>query len=261
MIFSWLRRRRRRKLLAAPFPEAWHDYLQPLPFYERLSGEERTRLRDLLRILVREKNWEGCGGLEMTDEIRVTVAAQAALLLLAIDHEYYRHVESILVYPSTFMVPSHEAVDGVGVLSETVATLGLAFQEGPVVLSWDSAHHGIHNTQDGRNLVLHEFAHKLDMLDGFVDGTPPLRNAEHYNAWLQIMTREFSQLNEDAEKGRRTLLDVYGASEPAEFFAVATECFFEKSQALQRRHEELYGLLKTYYGQDPAAREEKYREA
>lgn len=254
MVFSWLKRRRRRKLLTWPFPREWLPHLDALPFYNSLTDRERARLRRDLRVIVHEKSWEGCGGLAVDDEIKVTIAAQAALLLLELDHEYYRRVESILVYPSTFVGPTREGGPGSMVLSSEQPSLGLAFHGGPVVLAWDSAHHGVLNPADGRNLVLHEFAHKLDMLDGFADGTPPLGKREAYESWLETMTREFRKLGEDADKGRRTLLDVYGATRPAEFFAVATECFFEKPRPMENKHPELYGVLKAYYGQDPAAR-------
>ena len=203
-------------------------------------------------MLVDEKDWEGCGGLEMTDEIRVTIAAQACLLILNIEHEYYRRVTSILVYPAAYKTMPSRGRDGV--IREGQANLGEAWLRGPVVLSWDDARRGALDPKDGHNLVFHEFAHKLDMLDGAADGTPPLADQETLRQWVQTMTREFAALRDAAERGRKTVLDTYGATNPAEFFAVATECFFEKARQLRQRHPAVYELLKDYYQQDPAER-------
>ena len=203
-------------------------------------------------MLVEEKDWEGCGGLEMTDEIRVTIAAQACLLILNIEHEYYRRVTSILVYPAAYKTMPSRGRDGV--IREGQANLGEAWLRGPVVLSWDDARRGALDPKDGHNLVFHEFAHKLDMLDGAADGTPPLADQETLRQWVQTMTREFAALRDAAERGRKTVLDTYGATNPAEFFAVATECFFEKARQLRQRHPAVYELLKDYYQQDPAER-------
>ncbi len=252
MIFAWLRRRRRRKILASPFPPAWETHLNALPFFASLGTEAQRNLRGIVKVLVAEKNWEGCGGFVMTAEAQCTIAAQAGLLLLGVEHEYYRNVDSILVYPSTIVAPGMRAQRGGLVTSGDTAILGLAQHRGPVVLAWDAAHHGAANHKDGRNLVLHEFAHKLDLLDDYADGTPTLRSNERYAAWAKIMTREYDALIDKAERGRRTLLDKYGTTNPAEFFAVATECFFEKGRTMKRRHPELYRELSCYYGQDPA---------
>lgn len=253
MIFSWLRRRRRKKLLAQPFPGGWPPILRRYPFYQRLDEDERARLHDILRVLVAEKRWEGCYGLELTDEIRVTIAALAALLLLEIEHEYFRRVTSILVYPTSYpSVFAHR--DAAGVVSENAPMYGEAWYRGPVLLAWDEVLQGALNPGDGSNLVLHEFAHRLDMLDGYVDGTPPLGASALYEDWARVMTAEFEALKEQARKGRRSVLDPYGARNEAEFFAVAVEAFFEKPRQVQRRHPELYGLLRAYFRQDPLAR-------
>lgn len=256
MVFDWLfrpsRHAARRELLAAPFPDAWLAILDGLPFYRRLDERGRQRVRDDLRVLIAEKEWEGCGGLELTDEIRVTIAAQASLLLLNIEHEYYRDVSAILVYPSAYRTAPQQ--DALGIVREGQANLGEAWQGGPVVLAWDAARGGALDPDDGHNLVLHEFAHKLDMLDGLADGTPPMRDRDQLTAWVETMTREFTALREASELGRATVLDDYGATNPAEFFAVATECFFEKSRELRERHPSLYAVLRDYYQQDPAER-------
>jgi Mlc titration factor MtfA (ptsG expression regulator) len=160
-------------------------------------------------------------------------------------------VQSILVYPSAYRTAPR--TDASGVVMRGQANLGEAWQSGPVVLSWDAALGGAIDPDDGHNLVLHEFAHKLDMKTGAADGTPVLRDREQLTAWVDTMTAEFGALRDAAKRGRATVLDHYGATNPAEFFAVATECFFEKGPKLRSRHPSLYAVLRDYYQQDPAA--------
>lgn len=255
MVLSWLlaprRQRARAALLATPFPPAWLDVLRALPFYRQLDERGQARIRDDLRVLIAEKSWEGCGGLQLTDEMRVTIAAQASLLLLSIEHEYYPGVTSILVYPSAFRSMTKAGPDGV--VRPGADHLGEAWRNGPVVLAWDASRHGAFDPDDGHNLVLHEFAHKLDMLDGLADGTPRLDGDSDLREWVAVMSAEFAALRAAAADGRATVLDRYGATNPAEFFAVATECFFERGVALRARHGELYARLRDYYQQDPAS--------
>lgn len=255
MILSLLRRRRRAKLLAAPFPDEWLGYLERnVPLYLRLKPADQARLRDDLRVIVAEKQWEGCGGLAMTDEIKVTIAAHAALLLVGIRHDYFARVMSILVYPSGFRTPAGWEWED-GILDGGIGTLGEAWYDGPVVLAWDSVLSGACNPEDGRNVVLHEFAHQLDYLDGVADGTPPLRTSGDYKKWQEVMTREYDRLKRESEYGGARVLDEYGATNHAEFFAVVTEAFFEKPREMYARHPELYAVVSEYYGQDPAALE------
>jgi Mlc titration factor MtfA (ptsG expression regulator) len=250
MLLSWLRQRRRRKLLAQPFPAEWLRYLaRNVAHYRYLSGPEQAKLRDDLRIFIAEKEWEGCGGLKMTDEIKVTIAAQACLLVLALDGNNYKRIQTILVYPRGYETPTRH-----GYLEGTSAVLGEAHYRGPVILSWEEVLQDGRHPNDGKNLVFHEFAHQLDMLDGVIDGTPPLANRDQYRRWQQVMTAEYQRLIAASEQGRATLLDQYGTTNEGEFFAVATECFFDQPVALARRHPQLYGLLAEYYRQDPAAR-------
>jgi MtfA peptidase len=253
MIFSWLRRRRRRKLLALPFPDEWRPWLEELPFYQGLDDEERSGLHDITRVLVAEKTWEGCGGLTITEEMKVVIAAQAALLLLNIEHDFYRRAQSILVYPSAYDTGRPEMNEG-GIFGDEGANEGEAWYGGPVILNWNAVKYGVDDQKDAQNLVLHEFAHKLDMMDGYVDGTPPLAHREDYPEWTRVMTEEYDALRGKARKRKRSVLNPYGATNEAEFFAVATESFFEKPLQMEKRHAELYGLLKAYYRQDPAGR-------
>jgi Mlc titration factor MtfA (ptsG expression regulator) len=255
MIFTWLQRRRRRKVLAQPFPEAWHHYLRKnVAHYRFLSAAEQAKLRDDLRIFIAEKNWEGCGGLQMTDEVRVTIAAQACLLVLALPHNYFERVRSILVYPSPRKRPDVVfARDGL-ILEGAMAISGEAHYRGPVILAWSEVVEEGRHPEEGHNVVYHEFAHQLDMLDGLIDGTPPLETPAAYRKWREVMTAEYQDLVRKSEQGRATLLDQYGTTNEGEFFAVATECFFNRPVPLRRGHPRLYDLLREYYHQDPAAR-------
>jgi Mlc titration factor MtfA (ptsG expression regulator) len=254
MLFAWLKRRRRARIRAAPFPDDWLVYLQKnVGLYPLLTEPEQQKLRDDLRIFIAEATFEGCGGLEITDEIKVTIAAQASLLLLGCQHDYFERVHTVLVYPTGFRSPEGWTSPD-GVVHMDVGYLGEAWYHGTVILAWDAVLAGGRDPRDGRNVVLHEFAHQLDYLDGLADGTPPLRNRAQYRRWHEVMTAEYDQLVVESEHGRPQVLDAYGATSPAEFFAVATECFFEKPVQMRRRRTQLYEILKEYYCQDTALR-------
>lgn len=257
-MFHWLRNQSREEIRNRPFPPEWEVLLRSnVAHYCVLNDAERAELRALMQVFLEEKDWEGCGGLELTDEIRITIAAQACLLLLGLPHDYYRNVESILVYPTTVVIPEHqpgvfERVDRP--LEANVPILGQAFPQGPVLLVWDAVKRGARHPEQGHNVVYHEFAHKLDMLDGSADGTPPLIDRDQLAEWVEVCSREFLRLRGLAEQGQKTFLDAYGAKNEAEFFAVATEEFFDRPLALQKHSSELYDVLNAYYHQDPAAR-------
>ncbi len=259
--FSWLRKRRHRKLLADPFPDEWHRHLRlNLSFYALLSPGERSRLRDLVQIFIHEKEWEGCRGLEITDRMKVIIAAQACLLVLETRRTRFDHVQTILVYPAEFFVEDRR-VGPAGTMSiDLQGHLGEAWHRGPVVLSWADVQRRDRLLHHGINVVFHEFAHQLDMLDGMINGTPPLESREEYEEWGDVMTVEFEKLVEQSRLDRATLLDQYGAENPAEFFAVCTECFFERPLAFARRHRKLYDLLMGFYRQDPAERIRRARQ-
>lgn len=241
--------------LAGPFPAEWLGYLRNnVSLYNHLSEGEQAKLREALRRFIAEKHWEGCGGLALTDEMKVTIAAQACLLALALPHDPYGRVQSILVYPSGYRGPEESIRPGVPVTVGGTPRLGEAWYRGPVILSWDDVRREGRHPGQGHNLVFHEFAHQLDMLDGAVDGTPPLETEEQYRRWREVMAAEFEQLRRASAQGRATLLDQYGAANEAEFFAVATECFFDRPVDLSQRHPRLYEVLRDYYHQDPAAR-------
>lgn len=257
-MFHWIRDQRRTEIRNRPFSKEWEAVLQAnIAHYSLLDDAERIELQSTMQVFLEEKQWEGCGGLELTDEIRVTIAAEACLLQLNLPHDYYRNVESILIYPTTVVIPEHtpgvfERVDSP--MDANIPILGQAFAQGPVILVWDAVLHGARHPEQGHNVVFHEFAHKLDMLDGAADGTPPLVDSPQLAEWIAICSREFLQLRELAGKGHKTVLNAYGAQNEAEFFAVATEEFFDRPIALQGHVPDLYRVLGDYYRQDPAAR-------
>lgn len=224
-----------------------------VPAADRLATEERRRFEGLVQLFLDDKSFEGCGGFEITDEVRLTVAAQACLLLVGLDVQLpFPELDAIRIYPGAYRVPV-EDLDGSVVSAGHSRRLGQSSGRGYVVLAWDAALRGSRRPKDGDNLVLHEFAHQLDTEDGAADGAPWL-DASLARPWAQILSEAFTELQRDAERGRRQVLDAYGATNPAEFFAVATEAFFERSRRLRREHPELYAVLSRYYGQDPAGR-------
>ncbi len=258
MLLEWMRERRRRKWLARPFPALWEEVLSSnVAHYGALEAEEVSRLHGFIQVFVAEKNWEGCGGLELTDEIRVTISAQVGLLVLGLPHQYFRNVQSILIYPSTirtperrlqaFEIPRNVAQAGVPILGE-------AQLRGPVLIVWDEAKRNARHPERGHDVVYHEFAHKLDMLDGAADGTPPLDSREALNRWVEVCGREFGELRDRVARNEATSLRAYGATNEAEFFAVATEQFFNRPAEMLREEPELYGILRDFYRQDTAAR-------
>ena len=252
----WLKKEAAEKLRNQPFPPAWLGIIEKnVPIYHRLSLEDKKEIQGHILVFLAEKNFEGCGGLEATDEIKVTIAAQACILLLHRETDYYPGLYSILVYPSAFIAKGYvEFAPGYYAETEQVH-LGESWKRGALILSWDDVLASAGDVHDGHNVVLHEFAHQLDLEDGYANGAPPLPHRSRYVAWARILQKDYSKLRRDAEQGRSTVLDEYGATDPAEFFAVATECFFEKPVQLQSKHPELYEELKLYFQQDPAQAE------
>lgn len=252
-MFSLFAKGRRAKLRATPLPAEWLLILQRnVSLYRRLPPEDQRELQGHIQVFLAEKEFEGCGGLEITDEIRVTIAAQACILLLHRETDYYPGLHTILVYPTCYVAEDRRfSPDGV-VTEGPQARLGEAWQRGPVVLSWDEVLANAADVRDGHNVVFHEFAHKLDEEDGVEDGAPELPRRSMYVAWARVLGQEYERLCRDADAGRPTVLDTYGAENTAEFFAVATECFFTEPVQLLRRHPALYRELAEFYRQDPA---------
>ena len=252
MALSWWKRGHRRPQ-PEPFPPDWLRIMERnVRLYSRLPADDQAELQGYVRTFLAKKDFEGCGGQTITDEVRVTIAAQACLLLLHRQTECFPSVSTVLVYPSTYVVQRRERGED-GVVSEGPSELvGEAWQHGPVVLAWDDVLAGTADETDGHNVVLHEFAHKLDEEDGALDGAPALGRRSRYAAWARILAREYRRLRRDSARGRRTVLDEYGAEDPVEFFAVATESFFEEPVLLKGRHPQLYAELAEFYRQDPA---------
>ena len=246
-MFTWFKNRRRKKIRAKAWPEEWSLHLnRNVRLSWELTQPQTQRLHEIIKIFVAEKNWEGLEGLIVTEEMKVTIAAQAGLLLLGTPNFYFDNVRSILVFPKTF---SREVTDG-GVVHQSHRA-GEAWQGGPIILSWKDTLRGGRNEDDGHNLVIHEFAHALDGLDGEMAGKVIFDDPKISSRWEQVVSREFAELCHARDHGIRTLLDHYGATNKAEFFAVSTETFFELPHDFHQQHAELFDLLSTYYRIDP----------
>jgi Mlc titration factor MtfA (ptsG expression regulator) len=245
--------RRRARLRALPLPSEWQDVIERnVAAYHRLSPEDKQELHGHTQVLLAEKHFEGCGGLQLTDEIRVTIAAQASMLLLHRETDYYPQLKSVLIYPSTYVVSGDRSLGG-GVWEEgDEARLGhTGANVGALVLAWDDVLRGGRTLEDGSNLVLHEFAHQLDFENQGADGIPVLETRQ-YSSWARVLSAEYKALRQAADHTLPTLIDQYGAINPAEFFAVLTELFFEKPVEFRNNHEALYEELRAFYRQDPA---------
>jgi MtfA peptidase len=222
--------------------------------WNSFSADERERLGDIADWLLRHKHWEAAHDFGLDDEILTTISIQAAMLVLALDVDYYREVSAIIVYPTTIISRGTYAGAVRGTVTDgEVPVLGQAHHDhrGPILIAWDEAHDAARNPGRGRNVVLHEFAHKIDMLDDVTDGTPPLESKEQRARWIEVCTDAYTSLRDGWS---RPPLDSYGGVSPAEFFAVATECFFDVPAALSAHEPDLYAVLRDFYGQDPATR-------
>ena len=243
---------RLRAAVAAPFPQEWVAIVERnIAVYKNLPMPLRLQLRNLIKQFLHQKHFSGAGGLEITDEIRVTIAAEACMLLVNRKTGVYPALRYIIVYPSAFVVDRAQG-SAEGVVSEgRKGLLGESWSNGKVILAWDNVLHGSSNFVDGQNVVLHEFAHQLDSESGSTNGAPILAGKNCLRTWASTLSGEFEELQKDAWKGKRSLIDHYGATNPAEFFAVSTETFFEKPAQMAKHHSELFEVLKNYYRIDP----------
>jgi len=246
---------RRRKLQKVAFPAAWRKVLQRrVPLVRRLPPNLQLQLKKHMQVFIAEKAFIGCAGLRITEEMRVVIAAQACLLILNRSTDYFRNVRQILVYPGAFVV-NRSTTDGAGVLQENrMALSGESWSQGQVILSWQDTLEGAANASDGRNVVIHEFAHQLDQENGAPQGAPPPALGDtHYDAerWARVFKAAFGQLQAEARFRHEGLLNHYGAQDPAEFFAVVSEEFFERPVALAQEYPALYAELSGYYRVDP----------
>lgn len=245
---EWRRGRLRRR----PFPAAWRDILRRrVPYYRRLPADLQLQLKRHILVFLAEKSFVGCDGLEIDDDMRVIIAAQACLLLLNQRRtHYFPRLHQILVYPGAF-VANKRHTDAAGLVHETRTVMtGESWSHGQVILAWDDVLAGAENPGDGRNVVIHEFAHQLDQEKGHATGAPLLARAR-YRRWHEVMTREFTLLRLAAHNGEPSLFDYYGATDPAEFFAVISETFFERPTEVATLHPELYRELSAFYRLEP----------
>lgn len=248
-MLDWLRKRKRSRLLKSPFPREWQSILDAnAVYFASASSAEQAKIRDTVRILVAEKNWEGCGGLSLTDEHRVTIAAQIARMTLGFAEEYFDEVKSILLYPDAYLAKTQDSVGAGLVVESQTGRLGEAWYRGPVILSWRDVLATGRRLNDARNVVIHEFAHQLDMRNGrTADGVPVIESSNFAERWLAVMDTEFERLRQMCLQDRSRLLDCYGTTNRAEFFAVVSEAFFEEPQAFAQQWPELFQILGDYY--------------
>jgi Mlc titration factor MtfA (ptsG expression regulator) len=248
-MFGFLKKRRWERWRAQPFPSAFIPILMSnVPVYRRLPDDLRAQLHGHINVLLAEKHYEGCNGFEITDEVRVTIAGEAALLILNRETKYYPDLLTVLVYPDVFYADIEDG-DGHIVSEYKEDRSGESWDMGVIILSWTDAVEHASTGRGGYNVVLHEFAHQLDMENGAMDGFPRLRSREEREAWRGAFTAAYETLQRG---GRRSVVDEYGAEDPSEFFAVVTESFFERSMALKREQPDLYNVLARYYCVDPA---------
>jgi Mlc titration factor MtfA (ptsG expression regulator) len=255
---SWLwgpplvREFRRARIRRRSFPPAWRQVLrQRMPLFRSLPADLQLQLKRHVQVLLAEKPFIGCAGLVVTDEMRVLIAAQAALLLLNRRVGYFRNLRQILVYPGAF-VAERSIIEPGGITRETRHALaGESWQKGQVIVAWDAVLESAAAPHEGRNVVIHEFAHQLDQETGVANGAPFLGSRDRYTRWAAVLSAEFQQLRERVASGEPGLIDAYGASDPAEFFAVVSEVFFGRSPELATAHPALHRELVAYYGINP----------
>jgi hypothetical protein len=252
-MFDLFRNRRRRRILARQaIPDAiWNGVVEQLPVLARRDPSTVQRLRELALLFLHEKRLEPAGGLVLDDAMRVRIAALACLPILELGFDSYNGVLSVIVYPDEFIVPNREHVDDAGVVHVGDDVLsGEAWEQGPVVLAWkDVADSG---RGEGFNVVVHEFAHKLDLLGGEMDGMPPLHRDMRTADWIGAFQSAYDDLRSRLDRGEEPWLDPYAAEEPAEFFAVCTEMFFDVPDEFRAEYPALYVQLREFFRQDTA---------
>ena len=251
------KQRRRRRAIEAPFPGEWRALLETdMAHWQWLDADERDDLECLIKGFLFDKRFEWVDGLDESDEIRVLVAASACLLILGLEQAYYRDVASVIMYPTQTTQRGHRgAPEAAGLATDAIVPiLGEAMLHGPIVIAWDSARRSAAHPNTGHNVVYHEFAHKIDMADGWIDGTPPMAKAQR-ERWEEVCRREYEALRDGTDD--EPFLRAYGAVNPAEFFAVATEFFFDRPIDMETHGPDLYEVLREFYRQDPAKRERR----
>lgn len=240
------------------FDPAWRQLLEHnFVHWNLLTSEELERMELLVAKFFHQTRWEAANGFELTDGIKVLISAQASVLLLGLEIDEYPQLTSVIVHPSTVRLHGEYSA-GAGIrASGTQSLLGQAHYQGPVVLSWNAAQRGARFPGGGMNVVYHEFAHQLDMLDGVTDGTPPLGDEAARDRWVEVCTAAYDTVRAEGSP----VLRPYAGTNPAEFFAVATEVFFNRPLEVREFEPALYGELRSFYRQDPAARLDSLRPA
>ena len=248
------KRRKRQQVTSEPFPQEWRQILRKnLSFFYKMPTDLQLQLKDKMKVFLAEKEFSGHQGQEVSDEVRVTIAAQACLLLLNRHTDFYPFLHTISVYPAAF-ITNRAMQDGSGVEQrDSRVILGESWNRGKVILSWKDSASGGADFEDGHNLVIHEFAHQLDGESGTTNGAPPLGKEQNYDKWSKVLSTEFEKLRQQARRGEPTLIDKYGTTNPAEFFAVTSEVFFERPKDLKSHHPELYKQFQLFYKIDPAS--------
>jgi Mlc titration factor MtfA (ptsG expression regulator) len=243
---------RRNQIRNRPFPDAWRKILrQRVPYFRRLPADIQLQLKRHIQVFIAEKVFVGCNGISVTDDMRVTIAAHACLLILNRPTDYYPSLRQILIYPGPFIVDKAEA-DSAGVIHHQRRVLtGESWSQGQVILSWEDAVEDAATIDDGHNVVIHEFAHQLDMETGSANGAPQLSDHRRYTHWSNVLSWEFAALQDRALTQEHSLLNHYGATNPAEFFAVSSEVFFEQPQQLLAQSPLLYEELRAFYCVNP----------
>ena len=253
-LFKKVRHQRRRAMLIArPLTLKWQDFLKEnVVIYNYLPNDLQLKLQGFIQVFMDEKRFEGCGGLEVTEEMKVTVAAQASLLLLNLKHNYYPKLCSILIYPSAYTSTERQLINGV-VIEAPSTRLGESWMNGTLILAWDCVQREAKDINEANNVIIHEFTHQLDQEDGLGDGVPILSGEMDYADWQVVFSSEFSQFLKKISHHQHDIIDPYGSTNPAEFFAVVTEVFFKKPRQLHQEHPKLYQALKSYYQLNPIA--------
>ena len=249
---SWRVAKQRKKIITSPFPTKWRAILKHgMPYFRALPADLQLQLKGLIQIFIHEKEFIGCDGIIINDEIKVTIAAQACLLLLNRNTDFYPKLKQILVYPSVFIVKNKEQKMG-GVIGEQHRVLsGESWEIGKVVLSWQTTQADASAPKNGNNVVIHEFAHQLDQEAGHANGAPILSSIGDYSSWSTVLAQEFELLQSQSQQNIPSIFSYYGATNPAEFFAVITEVFFERPEEVYQFHRALYTELSHFFKLDP----------
>ncbi|MEX0660666.1 MAG: M90 family metallopeptidase [Balneolaceae bacterium] len=235
-----------------PFPNSWQNILdEKVPYYQKLPEKYQEILRQRVMVFINEKLFEGCGGLRMTDQKKVIISAYACVLLLEETSDYYPDLQTILVYPDDYIAPVHEEDETGIVTTGSEARKGESWNTGSIVLSWSDIEDNIYDENKKQNLIFHEFAHQLDQRYGLTAGITLEGNVIQKNEWNNILATSYKELCRKVKRNENSVLDEYGATEPAEFFSVATEAFFENPIKLKQEYKNLYKQLFSFYKIDP----------